>query len=201
MAVECSEFMSVLKSGLKAVDDGKCTIASFARIFMWAYADLQTTHSGLVSSKLVYYHAPTKRTYRKRRVCEEHFVTRTETMTKIVEMHLAGKLTDDLLEEMIIQGNTVHLVTGEENIALMNYQSKKSRNYVEGWEAQYKAAGITLVPDPGPRDERIKFYYEIDGKFYVSKQEACSELNITESRLATNVRKMPGWVKHQYENY
>lgn len=198
MAVVTSEFMSVFKHALKAVDDKTCTIESFARIFMWAYADLETTPSGLVSSKLIYHHAPTGKTYRKRNVCEEHFVTRTETMIKIVETYLEGNLTDELLEDMLVKGNTVHYVTSEENVTLMNFQSKKSNNYIEGWEKQYEAAGIELVPDPGPRDERIQYFYVVEGKAYASKHEACTKLNIKESRLETNVRKLATWSKFKY---
>lgn len=198
MAVVTREFKSVIKHALGAIDDSTCSIESFARIFMWAYADLGSTPSGLVSSKLIYQHPVTGRTYRMRNVCEEHFVTRTETMTKVVNAHLDGTLTDELLESILFEGNRVHFVTTEENIKLMQYQSKKSASYIEGWEAQYEAAGIELVPDPGARDERSLYFYEIDGTFYENKHEACNELNITESRLATNVRKLEGWVKHKY---
>lgn len=200
MGVQASEFKEVLRNSLRAVDNGVCSPESFARIFMWSYADLGCIHSGLVSTKLIYKHLPTAKLYRNSVVCEEHFQTRTETMMMIVDAHKKNILDELYLDHLMEEGSKVHLVTTQENIDLMKFQSKKSTAYIEGWEEQYKAANIVLTADPGTFG-RKQYFYEIDGTCYADKYEAAECLDIKVSTVITrsrNANKFPEWKEHKY---
>lgn len=192
-----AKFIASTKALLPLLKDGTYTIEEFGRDRMLIFGDLPTISSGLVSSNLVVNHAPTKTSFRTCNVTHEHYVTRTATCRRIAELYLEGKLTDDLLEEIVEEGRKVHYVTMQENIDLRPYQ--QSPDYPT-WQDQYKAAGIELIPDPGLFGNKT-YYYIIEGVPYADKHEAAKAHGVGASTVVNRSRskkKFLDWEEHKY---
>lgn len=189
-------FIPIVKANLKLLDQGY-TVEEVGRILMLSYGDVSTKASGLVSKKLVNYHAPTNQYFRKGKYTEEHFITRTYTCRQVCNAYLEGKLTDDLLCSLLDSGRKVHYTTEDDNVRLRVYQ-QDLENYPT-WEEQYAAAGIELVEDPGMFGNS-KYYYEIDGMVYKNVNEAAESIGCHPKTIKgrSNSSKFPNYVELEY---
>lgn len=86
----------------------------------------------------------------RKKLCNEHFITRNETSTAVMEFHknnfniLSDEEINAGIYDLILKGSATHLVASEENIVLATFQNKGLTP-----EEEYEQAGIRLLPDPG----------------------------------------------------